>query len=139
MSEFGPVGKLPCDNLVEDYQYSAVNDWRTSNGGTLLRPAADMGKILEEVMEGCFKAGMLPVEMDAIYTRELNKALMRGEAAGEFDRAGVEDEMGDIITTVISACQKMSINTIAQMEKTLAKIKERKWSPNVDGILTRPK
>lgn len=138
MGKLEPTGKLPCDNLITQYQYSAINDWWTSNGGKLVRPAADAGKILEEVMELCFKSGMLPVEMEAIYTRELMKALDRGEAAGNIDPLGISDEVGDVITTVACYAQKTGIDTLGQMERTLAKLKGRKWIPNIDGVLTRP-
>lgn len=130
--------KLPIENLIEPRQYVAIWNWRIGNGGRMVRPAADAGKILEEVMELCFKSGMLPVEMEAIYTRELNKALRRGEAGGTFDRDGVEDEMSDVIATTVAYAQKAGIDTIAQMDKTLDKIQNREWKPNIDGILTRP-
>jgi len=130
--------KLPCPNLMEDYQYAWIAQWQFEHRGTMKRPAAQVGKLLEEVLELAFASGMLPVEVDAITSRETFKALQRGEANGEFNRDKVVAESGDVIVCAAVAFQHLQIDTITQVEKTFEVIQGRQWVPNIDGILTRP-
>lgn len=125
--------------LVDKEHMEWIVDWQVSHGASLVDPAFDALKALEEMLELCFKAGATQFQVMQVVNAERSKAAGRNEDLGEFDRVGVEGEVGDVLVCMAVLTYKLGIRSGPALAGTITRIQSRQWAPDAGGILRRPR
>lgn len=125
------------EELVSSDHIEWIVDWQVKHGGSLVDPAFDALKALEEMVELCFQAGATPFQVMQVVNAERTKAQSRNEDLGEYNASGVEGEVGDVLVCMAVLVAKLNIRTGPTLAKTLTKLEGREWKPDSGGILRR--
>lgn len=116
-----------------------IKNWRASNGGHFRRPHAHALKALEEMIELCFASGATPLEIQQVMYAEVEKAKDKGENTGKFDAAHVAEELADTSLCLNVLALEAGIFVPDAVSAKIQVLESRKWRPDEDGVLRRPR
>lgn len=121
------------------YHHREIAAWQKENGGAPLAPKDIALKVLEEMVELCYTSGASLVDVQEVVNLETHKAIMKNETEGRVNPKGILDEIGDVLAGMEVLCQYNNISGLTAVNYCLMRIRDRKWTPDLRGILRRPR
>lgn len=135
----GGEGRMVNYNLMSNLQYEAVFKWGKANGRFHVHPKYTALKALEEMVELCIESGATQSDISQVLYDVVRTEAIRGKNFGVYNYAEMTKEFGDVTVCLAAYAEDCQINTTEAIGSTLDRIASRTWTPDVNGILRRPK